>query len=40
LENLIETKHFEDLEADGWIKDNESYRSMIRKLGMDMLSSG
>jgi len=39
-ENLLETKHFEDLEADGWIKDNGSYRSAIRRLGMDMSGSG
>ena len=39
-ENLIETKHFEDLEADGWIKDNVSYRNTIRRLGMDLSGSG
>jgi len=39
-ENLIETKHFEDLEADGWIKDNGSYRNAIRKLGMELSRSG
>jgi hypothetical protein len=39
-ENLIEKKHFEDLEADGWIKDNASYRNVIRGLGMDLSGSG
>ena len=33
-------KALDDLKADGWIKDNGSYRNAIRGLGMDLLGSG